>query len=78
MVNEWTASYDRLKADLTAAKNTAEQKAREAADAAAKDLAMFSLCAFLAFSFGALAAGFGGRTGARAALRHAVNVGEVI
>jgi hypothetical protein len=69
MVTEWTESYDHLKADLTAAKNEAEAKAREAADKAAHTLAIFSLCAFVAFVFGAIAATAGGCHGACRALK---------
>lgn len=68
-VTDWTASYDRLKADLTAAKNEAEAKAREAADKAAKVLSIFSLCTFVAFVFGGLAASCGGSHGAKCATR---------
>lgn len=64
MVNEWTKSYDDLKADLKATKDQAEQKAREAADKAAKALAVFSLCTFVAFVIGAMAASCGGHQGA--------------
>jgi len=64
MVTEWTDSYNQLKADLTAAKNEAEAKAREAADKAAHVLAIFSLCAFVAFVIGAVAASLGGCHGA--------------
>lgn len=66
-VTDWTASYDRLKADLAAAKNEAETKGREAADKAAKALAVFSLCAFGAFVLGGLAASCGGHNGAKCA-----------
>ena len=64
MVTEWTQSYDQLKADLATIKNEAEQKAREAADKAAKALAIFSLCTFVAFVIGGLAASCGGSQGA--------------
>jgi hypothetical protein len=70
IVNEWTDSYNRLRADLEAAKVQAEAKAREAADKAAKVLAVFSLCAFVAFVLGAFSAACGGRHGAKCALRH--------
>jgi hypothetical protein len=69
-VTEWTTTYERLKADLSAAKNDAELKAREAADKAAKALALFSLAAFVGFLFGALAASHGGAHGSQCALRH--------
>ncbi|MFT3867765.1 MAG: hypothetical protein QM715_04615 [Nibricoccus sp.] len=68
-VTEWTNTYDRLKADLTAAKNEAETKARVAAEEASKALAIFSLCAFVAFAMGGLAASWGGHQGAKHALR---------
>lgn len=68
MVNEWTASYDRVKADLKAAKEKAEVKAREAADKAAKTLAIFSLVAFAAFALGGISASLGGCQGAKHAL----------
>jgi hypothetical protein len=69
-VTDWTTTYDRLKADLATAKNEAEIKAREAADQAAKALTIFSLCAFVAFGLGGLAASMGGHQGAKCAFRH--------
>jgi hypothetical protein len=69
-VAAWTASYDRLKADLAAANEQAEIKAREAAEKAANALAVFSLCAFVGFTLGALAASFGGKHGAMCARKH--------
>lgn len=65
MVADWTASYDRLRADLAAAKNAAAAKARVAADKAAGTLALLSLCAFAAFLLGAASAAYGGYQGAR-------------
>lgn len=70
-VAAWVASYDKLKADLTAAKDQAEIKAREAADKAADALSLFSFCAFFAFVLGAGAAACGGHLGAKVARRHA-------
>jgi len=70
MVAQWTASYDRVKADLAAAKTAAENKARAAADEASKALAVFSLCTFLAFVLGALAASWGGYHGAISFHKH--------
>lgn len=67
-VVDWTASYDRMKADFTAAKEAAETKAREAADTAAKALAIFSLSYFVAFVLGAVASSMGGCHGAKCAL----------
>lgn len=74
LVTEWTTSYDQLKADLTAMKNEAAQKAREAADKAAHALAIFSLCTFVAFVIGALAASLGGCTGACHARKYETTV----
>ena len=64
----WMATYDQLKADLAAAKNAADTKAREAADKASEALAIFSLCAFAGFALGALAASCGGSHGAKCAM----------
>lgn len=71
-LDAWTASYDRLKADLKAAKDAAELKAKEAAEKAADALAMFCLGAFAAFVVGAVSASFGGASGARVAVRYVV------
>ncbi len=68
-VTEWTATYERLKADLAAAKDAAAAKAREAADKAAGALAIFSLCAFVGFALGAVAASYGGQHGAKCAIK---------
>lgn len=70
IVGEWTDSYNKLRADLDAAKDQAETKAREAADRAAKVLAVFSLCSFAAFVIGSLSAAWGGHQGAKCALQH--------
>lgn len=70
VVREWTETYTRLKADLAAAKEKAETKAREAADKAAHVLTIFSLGAFAAFVFGAVSAVCGGAQGAKAAYKH--------
>lgn len=72
-VAAWTASYDRLKADLAAAKTQVEAKAREAAEKASKALSIFSLCAFVGFSLGALAASLGGKHGAMIARKHTLD-----
>lgn len=69
MVDDWTASYNRLKADLEAAKQHAAQKAREAADKAADALATLSLAAFFAFLLGVGAAACGGAIGAKHATK---------
>ncbi|AHF91629.1 hypothetical protein OPIT5_16840 [Opitutaceae bacterium TAV5] len=66
-VADWTATYERLKTDLAAAKDAAEAKAREAAEATAKALAILSLGYFVAFAIGAVAATWGGCHGAKCA-----------
>ena len=66
-VTEWTTTFERVKADLGAAKAHAEKEAREAADAAANALAKFSLLSFFAFLLGALLATGGGHLGAKSA-----------
>lgn len=68
-VMEWTATYERLQADLAEVKEVAAEKAREAADTAADALAKFSLWAFVGFLLGALAATWGGQLGAKCATR---------
>lgn len=68
-VTDWTTAYEGLKADLAAAKNDAEIKAREAADQVAKALALFSLGAFVAFAMSGFAASLGGHQGAQCAFR---------
>lgn len=70
-VDDWTASYKNLKAELDNLKTAAKQKARETADRAARNLSCAAIWSFFALLFGLLAAAFGGRCGARCALRHA-------
>jgi len=69
LIDEWTASFQRLKSDLDAAKAAAEQKAREVADKTADALAIYSLVSFGAFLIGAMAAASGGRHGGEVAYR---------
>lgn len=69
-INDWTASYDRLQAEITEAKNQAEAKARVEANEASKDLSIFSGCAFVAFLIGAAAATAGATHGVRSARQH--------
>jgi len=71
LVSDWTASYQNLKEHLTAAKNEAEAKAREAAEHASNILSIFSLCTFAAFLLGAVSASMGGKHGAECAAKHA-------
>jgi hypothetical protein len=76
-VADWTASYDRVKADLAAAKNQAEARAREVADQAAKELAILSLGAFVGLILGGLAASVGGHHGAKHAFLVEPYIAEV-
>lgn len=68
-VGEWVASYDRLKADLAAARDAAAVKARELAEKTAHALAILSICSFVGFLLGAIAATGGGCQGAHHAAR---------
>ena len=70
-VDDWTASYKNLKAELDSLKAMAEQKAREAADRAAHNLSCAAIWSFFALLIGLLAASLGGSCGARCALRGA-------
>ena len=63
MVDEWVASYQKLQADLETAKQEASLKTKEAADTAAHDLSILSLCSFAAFVLGAIFATIGGKHG---------------
>jgi hypothetical protein len=69
MADEWIASYNDLKAQLKAAKDAAEQKAREAADVAAQNLAWASAVSFVAFLIGLGVTMCGGKCGACCACR---------
>ena len=64
-VDEWTAYYDKLQADTKAAKDKAEQAAREAGERASKATARAGIWAFIAFVIGAAAASWGGKCGAK-------------
>lgn len=70
IVAGWTTTYERLTADLAAARQQAEDKARAAAQKAARTLTLFSLVAFFAFLLGGISAALGGQHGARCAFRH--------
>lgn len=70
VVTDWTASYERLKTELNAAKNEAEKKARDAAETAAKTLAILSLVYFVAFLLGAAAASCGACCGSKCAVKY--------
>jgi len=77
MVERWTASMDRLRAEFNQAKNAAATKAREAADKAADAMARASLWSFIGFVI-AIAASLGGRSGTRWEYRHAGIVSDVV
>jgi hypothetical protein len=74
MVDQWTDSYNQLKADLASAKDAAAEKARIAAEQTAKALAILSLCSFVGFLLGAVFATVGGKHGAEHALMSPPNV----
>lgn len=69
-VSDWTASYQRLQAEVADAKNQAEAKAREEANDASKTLSVFLSCYFVAFVIGAAAAVSGGSHGTCVARRY--------
>lgn len=71
MVESWTASYQKLKTDLEAAKEAAATRAKEIAEKTSATLAILSLCYFAAFLIGAIFAVVGGRHGGACASRHA-------
>lgn len=64
MLNDWTASFDRLKTDLNQAKETVEQKARETGETASSAISRGALWTSLAFLIGAIVASLGGKAGA--------------
>lgn len=67
-VRRWEDSINRLKAQARELQAEAEQKAREVADKAAKGISQGAIWTFVAFLLGAVAAGVGGRIGARSAI----------
>ncbi len=70
-VDEWTASYKNLQAELARMKALAEQKAREAADVAAGHVAQASIWSFFALLAGLLLSALGGSFGAGRAVYYA-------
>jgi hypothetical protein len=70
-MDDWITSYKDLQAELNSLETAAEQKARAAADQSAHRLSCAAIWSFFALLAGLLAASFGGRCGARCALRHA-------
>ena len=70
-VDEWTVSYNKLKADLEVMKAEAAQKARATADVAAGHVSSAALWSFVALLAGLLVTALGGSFGAGWALHHA-------
>lgn len=64
MLTEWTASYERMKADFQRMKTEAEAKAREAGEKASDAVASAAIWTFVAFLMGAIVASIGGKCGA--------------
>ncbi len=62
-VTEWEAAYEQGKVKLEQAKEEAQAKAREIADAAARATAQAAIWGFFAMLIGAIAAGVGGSIG---------------
>jgi hypothetical protein len=71
LVADWSTSYQNLKDQLTQAKNEADARARQVAEEGSRVLSILSLCSFLAFLIGAIAAASGGKHGALRADRYA-------
>lgn len=70
-VDEWTASYKSLQAELANLTKLADEKARIAADRAASNLSCAAIWSFFVLLIGLLVTAFGGSCGAKYALRHA-------
>ncbi len=68
-VDDWTASYARLKAELEKGKAAVEQKAREAADLAAHHLSAAAIWSFFALLAGLVLTALAGSCGASRALK---------
>ncbi len=69
-VNDWTTTYTQLQADIQAAKDRAEEKARIEAEQARKELSIVSFASFIAFLLGATFASLGALHGVREARHH--------
>ena len=68
-ITEWTETYERLQADLSAVKEAAETQTREAADHAASAVSTFAFWSFLGFLIAAVGSSFGGHLGAKCATK---------
>jgi hypothetical protein len=69
-VDGWIASYKNLQAELNRAKAAAEQKAKESADRAARNLSCVAIWSFFAMLIGLVVTALGGSCGAKYAVRH--------
>jgi hypothetical protein len=69
-VDEWVASYDRIEEDMKAVASRAEETAREAGETASDYVTTAAVWTFIAFLVGAIAAAWGGTTGARSRRVH--------
>jgi len=69
-VDGWVASANELRSELDKAEAAAKQKAREAADQAARNLSCAAIWSFFALLLGLMVTALGGSYGARHALRH--------
>ena len=69
-VDGWITSYKNLQAELSNAKAAAEQKAREAADQAARNISCVAIWSFFALLIGLAVTASGGACGAKYAVRH--------
>jgi hypothetical protein len=70
MVENWTASYNELKAELAHMKEVAEQKAREAAAVASANLASAAIWSFFGLLIGLLITGYSAKYGAKMHARY--------
>ena len=69
-VDGWISSYRELKSDLDEAKTKAEQKARELADQAARQVSEAAIWTFFALLVGLIVSAVAGSCGAKCALKH--------
>jgi hypothetical protein len=70
MVDDWVVSYKNLKAELDKSKAMADQKAREIAEKASKDLACAATVSFFALIIGLIVTICGGICGGKYTYRH--------
>ena len=68
-VDGWIASYKNLKTELAKLKTVAEEKARQGAEAAAKNLSCAAIWTFFGLLIGLLVSAFGGSCGSKYAAK---------